>query len=166
MNYLNKMKKNKENKNIEAKEEVFGNLFADLKVNLPPPPEEKKPEPPPEPTKEEKMVAGLSRDDKALLEVFNSKGNFPVSIGVSAEEKAKRGPRLTFAIQRKGHKGKTVTLVNGLKEVSVDERMVICSEIKSALGVGARFLDMVLELQGDQRERAAAWFQARGFRCE
>ena len=113
------------------------------------------------------MEAELSRADKALLEVFRKKGDLPEIVTTRNADGAvaPKGPLLRLGIQRKGHKGKTVTLVHGLKVLSVDERMALCSEIKTALGIGARFVEEVLELQGDQRQRAADWLANRGFRC-
>ena len=152
------------------KEDAIGeNLaspFADLKVNLPPPPEPPKPPPPPPPTREEILESELSSADKALLGEFRKNGNLPESIGTDKKpEEPAKGPVLKFVIQRKGHKGKTVTLVHGFKEMGTGDRMLLCSDVKTALGIGARFVEAVLELQGDQRTRAAAWFEAKNFQC-
>lgn len=111
------------------------------------------------------MEAELSRADKALLEEFRKKGTCQ-SITTPDSDGKTSGPLLKLVIQRKGHRGKTVTLVHGLKESSMTERMQLCSEIKTALGIGARFVETVLELQGDQRQRAAEWLEGHGFRCE
>ena len=113
------------------------------------------------------MEAELSRADKALLEVFRKKGNVQeISTHDISGAELPKGPLLKLGIQRKGHKGKTVTLVHGLKELSITERMELCSDIKSALGIGARFVEAILELQGDQRQRASDWLISRGFRCQ
>lgn len=143
--------------------EHLGNPFADLKIDFPEPPP--KPVPPP-PSKEEQMEAELSRADKALLEKFRNSGDVQ-SIGWTggtASTVKSSSKTLKFSIQRKGHNGKTVTNVHGLKEFSLEERMAICGNVKKELGIGARFVDDVLELQGDQRERASKWFEAHGFR--
>ena len=145
--------------------EHLGNPFADLKIDFPPPPP--KPVPPP-PTKEEQMESELSRADKALLEEFRTSGEVQ-SIGWTggtASPAKPSGKTLKFSIQRKGHNGKTVTNVHGLKEFSLEERMRICGNVKKELGIGARFVDDILELQGDQRDRAFKWFDAHGFRCQ
>ncbi len=146
--------------------EHLGNPFADLKVDFPPPPP--KQEPPP-PTKEEQMEADLSKADKTLLAEFRAKGEVQsigwASVGTSSTEKG-AGKLLKLAQQRKGHNGKTVTLVYGFKEFSLEERMLVCNKAKKELGIGARFVEDVLELQGDQRERATKWFEAHGFRCQ
>ncbi|HOG52095.1 MAG TPA: translation initiation factor, partial [Lentisphaeria bacterium] len=78
---------------------------------------------------------------------------------------APKSPILTLAVERKGRGGKTVTIVRGLKGLDTATLMTIGAEIKTALGIGARFADAVLELQGDQRQRAAAWFENKNFSC-
>ncbi len=154
-------------KNRERKQEEdganLGTPFADLVFDAPPPPEPQKPEPPRPPTREETMEAELGKADKALLEEFRK--NCDISLTWSGAASGGKGPLLTLAMQRKGHGGKTVTNVTGLSGLEMQARMEICSDIKTALGIGARFVDSVLELQGDQRQRAAAWLEARGFRC-
>jgi len=145
--------------------EHLGNPFADLKIDFPAP--QPKPAPPP-PTKEEQMESELSKADKALLDEFRCTGEVQ-SIGwaggVSSASKPS-GKTLKFSLQRKGHNGKTVTNVHGFKEFSLEERMRICGNVKKELGIGARFVDDILELQGDQRDRASKWFEAHGFRCQ
>ena len=137
----------KEKKEAEQPSE-FGNVFADLKVeNLPPPPNAKpKVEKPLSP--EEKKVAALSKEDQALLAAFGGEGN-----AIQYDAPQKKLPKVSMNIERKGHHGKTVTLVYGLKELPMEQQMALCSFVKSKLGVGARFLDGILEVQGDQRAR-------------
>ncbi len=164
------MSRKSKNRNVDSgpKEpeswEHIGNPFADLKIDFPSPPP---PPPPKPPTKEEQMESELSKADKALLEKFRNTGevqSIAWSGGSNATVKTS-SKTLKFAIQRKGHNGKTVTLVHGLKEFSLEERMGICGSVKKELGIGARFVDEVLELQGDQRDRASKWFDAHGFKC-
>ena len=161
------MSKKKQQKNIEAQEEDFtGNLgspFADLKVDVPPPPEPPKPAPPPPPTREELMEANLSRADKAMLDEFRKAGMVPEAI--TRDNAASRKTRLSMSIQRKGHKGRVVTNIRGLDVLPVEERMDICSQMRSALGCGARFVDSILEVQGDQREKASKWLESKNFVC-
>jgi len=128
----------------------FGNAFADLKVeNLPPPPDAKPPVKPERPlSPEEKKVAALSPEDRELLKAFGGAENV-----IQYDGHQKKLPKITMNIERKGHHGKTVTLVHGLKELPMEEQMALCSFVKARLGVGARFLDGVLEVQGDQRGR-------------
>jgi len=160
----------KQNNGIKPQEEAFsGNLgspFADLKMDVPPPPEPPKPAPPPPPTREETMEANLSRADKAMLAEFRKAGLVPEPISMeNTENKASRRIKLNLSIQRKGHKGRVVTIIRGLDALPVEERMEICSQIRTALGCGARFVETILEVQGDQREKASKWLENRNFVC-
>ena len=76
-----------------------------------------------------------------------------------------RGPLVTVGVQRKGKGGKTVTFVRGLDELAMAERMELVRDIGRGLGTNARFLDDLLEIQGDLRERAATWLGERGYRA-
>jgi translation initiation factor 1 len=70
--------------------------------------------------------------------------------------------RITVRQERAGRGGKTVTLADGpgLAGSQLEE---LAREAAKALGVGARAEKGALVLQGDQRERLAAWLAARGF---
>ena len=139
--------------------DTWANPFRDLKIALPEAEPAKAPEPPPL-SPEERKKQQLSKDDQALLAAFgggstNAKGEV-ISLP--------KGPLLTFTIERKGHGGKTLTLVRGLNSLDTAAQMELCASARTALGIGGRFVDGMLELQGDQRERAAKWFEKQGFR--
>ena len=148
-------------------EVVLNNPFADLQIEVPEPPAPAPPPPPPPPTREELLTQALSPADQALLKEFAAKGDgLPPGIGRDGTAEAiPKGPLVTLVIQKKGHKGRVVTLAHGLKELTFTEQMELCHAIKTALGLGARFVDGVLELQGDQRQRASQWLSERQFRC-
>lgn len=136
----------------------WNNPFAGLKLDLPKEPET----PPPPPSPEEQRKNLLSKEDQELLAAFG--GASTLSVGHDTPEKP-HGPRLSFNIQRKGKGGKTVTLVYGLKELELTEQMTLGTRLQKALGTGARFEDGILQIQGDQRDRARAWFTKQGFNC-
>lgn len=155
-------KKRQNGANQAAVEPFSGNLgspFADLKVDVPPPPEELPPPPPP--SREEVMESKLSQADKRMLEEFRRSGLVPEPI--TREPGKTSRIRLNVSIQKKGHKGRVVTNIKGLENLSFEERMDICSELKNALGCGARFVDTILEVQGDQRERLVKILGDRNF---
>jgi len=169
---MEKMKKNRKNGSAAEENGIpanWANPFADLKIDFP---KEEPAPPPPPPTPLELKREKLSDEDKALLKAF---GGDDVSVG-SDDVKAKGGrdgagapqpvtrARLSFNIQRKGKGGKTVTLVQGLKELELLEQMELCGKVKNALGCGARFENGVLEIQDDQRQRAQDWFGKQGYR--
>ncbi len=62
---------------------------------------------------------------------------------------------------RKGRGGRTVTVVQGLPE---DDLKGWAKAARKGLGCGASVEDDTLVLQGDLRERAAAWFERQGVR--
>ena len=140
-------------------EQNWNNPFLDLKLDLP---EQPKPPPPPPPSPEELRVSALSPEDQALLKAFG--GDAALDLNPQAATPKKRR-KLTFQLRRKGRGGKTVTCVQGLQELELPEQMELCSRVKEALGIGAHFVEGVLELQGDQIQRASQWFGKEGFLC-
>lgn len=161
------MKKHRANSGsapAEPTPDTWNNPFIGLDIKLPDPPE---PPPPPPPTKEELRQQKLSDEDLALLKEFS--GGSITAVGKESAEPVnaarKNKGRLSFNIQRKGKGGKTVTNVRGLERLDIREQMELCSQAKSALGCGARFLEGVLEIQGDQRARAAQWLAKQGYDC-
>jgi translation initiation factor 1 len=61
--------------------------------------------------------------------------------------------------ERKGHGGKTVTVVSG---IAPSAREGICGALKKSLGCGARVDGDDVVLQGELVDRAIAFLQARG----
>lgn len=59
--------------------------------------------------------------------------------------------------------GKQVTLIEGVGAAE-EELMPLVADLRRDLGVGGLVTDAGLELQGDQRQRAAAWLERRGYR--
>jgi translation initiation factor 1 len=66
-----------------------------------------------------------------------------------------KGKQVRLLIDRKGRKGKTVTLVTGLLH-NPDTIREIAHVLKERCGTGGTVKEGVIELQGDQRERAKA----------
>ena len=71
--------------------------------------------------------------------------------------------RAVVRIERKGRGGKEATVVEKL-DLPPDALARWLDEAKRALGCGGAIEDGALVLQGDQRERAARWLEARGVR--
>lgn len=72
-------------------------------------------------------------------------------------------PKLVLRIERKGHGGKTTTVLEGLvgSEAALDE---FARDLKRGLGVGVSVDEARLVVQGDQRDRLRAFLEARGAR--
>jgi predicted translation initiation factor SUI1 len=66
-----------------------------------------------------------------------------------------RGEQVRILIDRKGRKGKTVTLVTGLRH-NPDTMKEVAAILKERCGTGGTVKEGNIELQGDQRERARA----------
>lgn len=69
--------------------------------------------------------------------------------------------RAVVRFERKGHGGKTATVVShlGLAPAQLD---LWCAEARKKLGCGGTVEGDTIVLQGDQRDRAAAWLTAKG----
>jgi len=74
---------------------------------------------------------------------------------------SKYGKRVVLQKERKGHGGKTVTLVRTLT-LKPEEMQALTKELKRSLGCGARIEDGEIVLQGDIADRAAKWFTKQG----
>lgn len=66
-----------------------------------------------------------------------------------------KGKEVRLSLDRKGRKGKTVTLVSGLRH-NPDTMKEIAHILKERCGSGGTVKEGNIELQGDQRERAKA----------
>jgi translation initiation factor 1 (eIF-1/SUI1) len=135
------------------------NPFAQLGDLVPkeslPNPQAPKPKPKAEPK------TALDREDQQLLRAFGGDGQ---SLQFDSSKPVRRGPAVSLSVQRKGKGGKTVTRIHGLGELDLVARMELAKELGRSLGTNARFQEEVMELQGDQRERATEWLSERGFR--
>jgi translation initiation factor 1 len=69
------------------------------------------------------------------------------------------GPKVVVRRERKGHGGKTATLVDGVVPA---QRERLSGEMKKAFGCGARVEGESIVLQGDIADRACSWLEKRG----
>lgn len=77
---------------------------------------------------------------------------------------AGKGPaRAVVRMERKGRGGKEVTIIDKL-ELAPAAREQWLKALKQSLGTGGVLEGEDLVLQGDHRDRAAAWLEARGVR--
>jgi len=63
--------------------------------------------------------------------------------------------------ERKGHGGKTVTVLSGAGLTGADLQ-ALAKELRKRLGAGARVDGATIVVQGDQRDGAARWLEGRG----
>lgn len=66
-------------------------------------------------------------------------------------------------LERKGHGGKSVTLIEGL-QMSVKDREALLRHLKARLGTGGSLKNNILEIQGDQRDAIIALLQEMGYK--
>ncbi len=77
-------------------------------------------------------------------------------------QKAKKAPpRAVVRMERAGRNGKEVTVIEQL-ELSPKEKEAWLKQLKSSLGCGGAMEDENLVVQGDHRERVAAWLTKQG----
>lgn len=67
--------------------------------------------------------------------------------------------KVVVRFTRKGHGGKTVTVVTGVAPHALED---LCAEMKRGLGCGARVEDGGIVLQGELVERAIAFLEKKG----
>jgi translation initiation factor 1 len=70
-------------------------------------------------------------------------------------------PRAVVRLERKGRRGKEVTVVEQLA-LSATERQAWLAELRRALGCGGVEEEGALVLQGDHRRRVERWLVAQG----
>ena len=70
-----------------------------------------------------------------------------------------------MAIERAGRKGKTVTIIRGFQH-DPQTMEQIARELKEFCGTGGTLRGMSIELQGDQRVRAAEKLRAMRYRVK
>ena len=86
-----------------------------------------------------------------------------------------RNPAAPFAVQgtqpvrvrleRKGRKGKVVSIITGVKSPDVGKR-ALAKQLKDKLGCGGAVKGADIEIQGDQRERLVALLNELGYRAK
>ncbi len=69
---------------------------------------------------------------------------------------------LRMRIEKQGHAGKTVTVIEGLTR---EKRLMdeLTSELRRTLSTGGTFKERTVFLQGDVRERVRPLLEAKGF---
>lgn len=73
------------------------------------------------------------------------------------------GQRAGLRIERKGRKGKTVTVIEGM---TLDQNGLglLAKELRKAMGCGSSVEGASVVLQGDNRERIGSWLREKGVR--
>lgn len=90
----------------------------------------------------------------------------PAVVPVSGRKEPNRNRgRIDVVRQTAGRGGKTVTVISGFKGIAERELQELARAIQRGAGVGGTLKPgSVIEIQGDQRDRACAVLEAAGFR--
>ncbi|MBE0645781.1 MAG: translation initiation factor [Bacteroidetes bacterium] len=81
----------------------------------------------------------------------------------SAADRAIALSKLHVQLEKKGRKGKGVTVIKGFFHTKHDLE-TFARELKTRCGSGGTVKDDTIEIQGDHRSTAVAYFKAKGFK--
>lgn len=100
----------------------------------------------------------------SLADLSSLLGNTPPQ---ENEQKTKTGydgkpQKLKVALDNKGRKGKSVTLITGFQS-NPDELDTIARKLKSQCGAGGNVIDNSIEIQGDHVEKVKKMLVTMGF---
>ena len=119
--------------------------------------------------KEKRLKRAPSRDARVRL-VYSTD---PAPEPEQTPPELPRNPAAPFAVQgtqpvrvhleRKGRKGKAVSIITGVKGPEVGRR-ALAKHLKDKLGCGGAVKGGDIEIQGDQRERLVALLNELGYR--
>jgi len=70
---------------------------------------------------------------------------------------------LVLRLEKKGRRGKVVTLISGFTQASEEEIEGLARRLRMSLGTGGTVCNKVIELQGDRRESASEVLRKQGF---
>ena len=103
---------------------------------------------------------------KLSWEDFQSLGNpgkaDPLDTTPNDQHIPSRKDRVRIYLEKKGRRGKKVTIIKGLTLPS-DQLSELCKDLKSKCGVGGKVESDGLMLQGDQRDRLLKEMVSKGY---
>ena len=107
------------------------------------------------------MSDGKPPAKKGLASLEALRASLPPGPTREELQERKAPPGAVVRLERTGRGGKEVTVIEKL-DLPVTQRDVWLKELKQALGCGGVVEGVALVLQGDLRDRAAAWLTKRG----
>ncbi len=107
----------------------------------------------------------MSDEKKPFNNPFAALGGLKATLpqGPSREEvaAAQAPAKAVVRMERAGRRGKEVTVIEQL-DLRVDQRDAWLKSLKTSLGCGGAIEGTALVIQGDHRERVAAWLKKQG----
>ena len=105
---------------------------------------------------------------EALADLHQAMGGERAEIPEEPSESSEDPPHVLYVSRdRKSRKGKEVTLVEGFDpEAHAGLAMEAARSLKALCGVGGGWKGGVILLQGDHRDRVAAWLGDAGYRVK
>ena len=79
------------------------------------------------------------------------------------EENSKKTTKLNISKQKKGKKGKTITLIKGLGIGNETEVKELLKKMKVFCGTGGTVIDKDIQLQGDMVNKSIEFLRKEGF---
>ena len=86
-----------------------------------------------------------------------------------SEEAAKprfAGGVVRVRLEKKGRGGKSVTVFYDFDKDQKGKLKELLGELKKLIAAGGKLVDNCIELQGDQRQKAAAWLTDQGYKVK
>lgn len=105
-----------------------------------------------------------SSGESGLSEIAAPEPKAPAQPGSSLGQKlANIGQKIVVRREKKGHAGKTVTVIEGLP-LPAQELDELAKLLRKALGCGGRVNDGRVVLTGERQAQVAAWLRGQGLR--
>ncbi len=97
---------------------------------------------------------------KNWIEFDNQENKFEVT---SKKENLNEGSKINISKQKKGKKGKTITLIRGLGITDDMLLKELLKKIKVFCGTGGTLIDRNIQLQGDMVSKSIEFLRKEGF---
>ena len=99
-------------------------------------------------------------EKKSWIEFDNQENNYQEK---PKEENLRKISKITIAKQKKGKKGKTITLIKGLGISNETEIKSLLKKMKVFCGTGGTFIGEDIQLQGDMVNKLIQFLRNEGF---
>jgi translation initiation factor 1 len=107
------------------------------------------------------------QEKKSIRDLSDLHALFPGSKPPEEKSVVRKTPIQTLVtlhvlLEKKGRKGKGVTVITGFHHTQAD-LLDLARTLKTTCGSGGTVKDQIIEIQGDHREKASAFFRELGY---